>query len=114
AILIATGYKNMSAVDLAKMILNKANNNLHELAGFSVAELMKIKGIGEAKAIAIVSALELGRRRKDSDPVKRPKIVCSADAYRLMQPDLLDLRQEEFWIILLNRANYVLKKVKIS
>lgn len=114
AVLIATGYKQMSAVDLAKTILSQVNNNLNELAGLSVNDLVKIKGIGQAKAIAIVSALELGRRRKESEQVKRPKIVCSADAYRLMEPDLLDLRQEEFWIILLNRANYVIKKVRIS
>lgn len=114
AILIASGTKEMSAVDLAKIILLHVNQNLNELAGMSVNDLMKFKGIGEAKAISIVSALELGRRRKDSEQVKRPKITCSGDVYRLMKAELLDLRQEEFWIILLNRANLVIKKVQVS
>jgi DNA repair protein RadC len=113
-ILIGSGTKSLSAVDLAKMILQKVDNNLNELARLSVQDLMKFKGIGEAKAISIVSALELGRRRKESDPVKRPKITCAKDAYDLMIPELLDLKHEEFWVILLNRANQVIKKQEIS
>jgi DNA repair protein RadC len=114
AILIGSGTRELSAVDLAKMILCHADNNLNELAGLSVADLMKFKGIGEAKAISIVSALELGRRRKDAEHLKKPKITSSGDAYELMKPELLDQRQEEFWIILLNRANYVIKKIRVS
>jgi DNA repair protein RadC len=114
AILIGCGTTDLSAVDLAKLILHNVNNNLNELAGLSVTDLIKFKGIGEAKAITIVSALELGRRRKDSEPVKRPKITSSGDAYEVLKPELLDQRQEEFWILLLNRANFAIRKIRIS
>jgi DNA repair protein RadC len=113
-ILIGSGTPSMSAVDLAKHILNNSGNDLNELARMNVKDLQKFKGIGEAKAISIISALELGRRRKDSEPVKRTKITSSQDIYNLMKPNLLDLPHEEFWVILLNRANHVLKKVQIS
>ena len=114
AILIGSGTRSISAVDVAKKILSEADNNLNKLAKFSVKDLQKIKGIGEAKAIAIVSALELGRRRKESEFSQKVKITCSNDIYQLMKPDLLDLPKEEFWIILLNRANYLIKKEQIS
>jgi DNA repair protein RadC len=114
AVLIGSGTTELSAVDLAKLILHQVNNNLNELAGLSVADLMKFKGIGEARAISIVSALELGRRRKYSEPVKKPKITSSNDAYDVLKPELLDQRQEEFWILLLNRANLVIRKIRIS
>lgn len=114
AILIGSGTRSISAVDVAKMILNKAENNLNNLARFSVKELQKIKGIGEAKAISIVSALELGRRRKESEFLEKVKITCSNDIYQLMKPELLDLPKEEFWIILLNRANTMIKKEQVS
>jgi DNA repair protein RadC len=114
AILLGSGTVSMSAVDLAKQILASANNNLHELAKRSVKDLMKFKGIGEAKAITIVSALELGRRRKDSDPKKKEKIMSSADVYDIMSPYLLDAHREEFWTILLNRANEVIRVERIS
>lgn len=114
AILLGSGTISLSAVDLAKQILGAANNNLHELAKLSLKDLMKFKGIGEAKAITIVSALELGRRRKDSEPRKRDKIVISSDVYDLMRPYLWDAHREEFWIILLNRANEVIRTEKIS
>jgi DNA repair protein RadC len=113
-ILIGSGTISMSAVELAKHILIGSGNDLNELAKLNVKELQKFKGIGEAKAISIISALELGRRRKESDPVKKAKISSSEDIYNLMKPNLLDLMHEEFWIILLNRANHVLKKVQIS
>ena len=114
AILIGSGTRSISAVDVAKMILAKADNNLNKLAKFSVRDLRKIKGIGEAKAISIVSALELGRRRKDSDFSEKVKITCSNDIYQIMKPELMDLQKEEFWIILLNRANGLIKKEQIS
>ncbi|WKZ60299.1 MAG: DNA repair protein RadC [Cyclobacteriaceae bacterium] len=114
AILLGTGTASMSAVDVAKSMLQQAGNNLDDLARFTVKDLMKIKGIGEAKAIAIVSALELGRRRKDSGVTDRPKIAVSKDAYDLLRGDLMDIPHEEFWVLLLNRANRVIKKHKIS
>jgi len=113
-ILLGSGTKTLSAVDLAKQILNSVGNDLHTLAKMSVNDLCKFKGIGEAKAISIVSALELGRRRKDSEPVKQPRITCSDDAYQLLKPELYDLPHEEFWIILLKRNNQVIKKEQIS
>lgn len=114
AILIGSGTRSMSAVDVAKLILHKADNNLNQLAKFSVKDLQKIKGIGEAKAISIVGALELGRRRKESDFVEKVKITCSNDIYQLMKPELMDLQKEEFWVLLLNRANHLIKKERIS
>ena len=114
AILIGTGTKSLSAVDLAKQILQQAGQNINNLARLSVNDLTKIKGIGKAKAISIVSALELGRRRKESNHTHKPRITCSTDVVDLMRPDLLDLSHEEFWIIILNRANFVIKKTQIS
>lgn len=114
AVLLGSGTVALSAVELAKQILQSANNNLHELAKMSVKELQKFKGIGEAKAITIVCALELGRRRKEADFAKKDKITSSQDVYELMKPYLLDLYHEEFWVLLLNRANQVLKYEKIS
>ena len=114
AILLGTGTKALSAVDLAKQILQQADQNLNNLARLSVKDLIKIKGIGEAKAISIVSALELGRRRKESVSPGRPRITNSIDVVEIMKQDLMDLNHEEFWIIILNRANYVLRKNKIS
>jgi len=113
-ILLGSGTKTLSAVDLAKQILNSVGNDLHSLAKLSVTDLCKFKGIGEAKAINIVGALELGRRRKDAEPVKQAKITCSNDAYQLIKPELADLSHEEFWILLLKRNNQVLKKEQIS
>jgi DNA repair protein RadC len=114
AILIGSGTPKMSAVELSKKILLQGNNNLNELARLSVKDLMKIKGIGEAKAITIVAALELGRRRKEQDPEEKPKITSSKDAFDLLKGDLMDLPKEEFWVLLLNRANRVTKKKRVS
>ncbi|MGF1636089.1 MAG: DNA repair protein RadC [Cyclobacteriaceae bacterium] len=114
AILLGSGTKSLSAVDLAKIILKKANNDLNALASLSINELTSIKGIGSAKAITIVSALELGRRRKDSAWTKKPIIKSSADVYEYMKPEMLDLPIEQFWVLFLNRANMVIKKEHIS
>ncbi|MBT9393421.1 DNA repair protein RadC [Hymenobacter sp. NST-14] len=114
AILLGSGTARLSAVDVAKLVLNAAQNDLNSLARFSVKELMKQKGIGEAKAIAIVAALELGRRRKEAAAPARTTITGSRDIYRLMQPHLQDLPHEEFWVVLLNRANVVMRTVSIS
>lgn len=114
AILIGSGNQNETAVELSKRILASVGNNLNELSKLSVQELMKFKGIGEAKAISIVAALELGRRRKESEGVKREKIGTSDDVFQIMQPLLLDLPHEEFWLLMLSRSNQVIKKELIS
>lgn len=114
AILLGTGTASMSAVDLAKSILQVVGHDLNELARLTVKDLTKIKGIGEAKAISIVSALELGRRRKELTTEERPKITSSKDVYDILKAELLDIPHEAFWIVLLNRANRVIKKHQIS
>ena len=113
-ILLGSGTTSMSAVDLAKQLLIKVDYNLNLLAKLSVKDLMKFKGIGEAKAITIVSALELGRRRKETEVVKNPRITTARSAYDLMKGELLDLQYEQFWVLLLKRNNEVIKKAKIS
>lgn len=114
AILIGSGTRSLSAVDVGKLVLAQAGNNLNELARFSVKELQKIKGIGEAKAISIVAALELGRRRKETEFAQKTRITSSNDIYQLMKPELMDLPKEEFWVLLLNRANRLIRKERIS
>lgn len=114
AILIGSGTAKTSAVELAKKILLQVNNNLNDLARFTVKDLMKVKGIGEAKAITIVAAIELGRRRKEQDPEEKPKINSSKDAFDLLKGHLMDLTHEEFWVLYLNRSNRVLNKKRIS
>ncbi len=114
AILIGSGTTTMSAVDLSKLILSEVGNSLHELARLQVKDLQKFKGIGEAKAITIVSALELGRRRGLLEKPIKVKISTSEGAYQHMRPFLLDLDHEEFWIILLDRANQVIRTESIS
>jgi DNA repair protein RadC len=112
-ILIGSGTKELTAVDLAKLILDQNNNDLNKIARLSVQELKKFNGIGDARAINIVSALEIGRRRTNEDS-KLEKITGSADAYESMKPELSDLPYEEFWLLLLNRANKIIKKQSIS
>lgn len=114
AILIGSGSRSLSAVDLSKHILSEVNNDLNTLAKLTVKDLIKFKGIGEAKAVAIVSALELGRRRKVSSQIVRPQVRSSEDAYRFMTPDLIDQPTEQFWVILLNRSNRVISKRAVS
>ncbi|OFY84414.1 MAG: hypothetical protein A3F72_01210 [Bacteroidetes bacterium RIFCSPLOWO2_12_FULL_35_15] len=114
AILIASGSKNETAVELSKRILGSVSNDLNDLGKLSVNELTKFKGIGEAKAISIVAALELGRRRKETKIAKREKITTSKDVYEIMRPSMMDLPHEEFWLLMLNRANSVIKKELMS
>lgn len=114
AILINSGTLDLSAVDVGKMIMQQADHNLAILSRFSIADLVKIKGIGKAKAITIQAALELGRRRKSAEIVKNQSITSSQDVYNEMVAYLLDKSVEEFWVLLLNRANKILKKVQIS
>ncbi len=114
AILIGSGTPAMSAVALSQLILASINNDLNALAKLSVKELQEFKGIGEAKAISIISALELGRRRKASATQTKPQIKCSEDAYKLMMSELLDQPVEQFWVIMLSRSNKVIQKRAIS
>lgn len=113
-ILIGSGTRSLSAVDVCKLILQETGNDLNQLAKLTVKDLQKFKGIGEAKAISIVAALELGRRRKETPPVKRPKITSSQDAYDAIKPELWDQPHEEFWLLMLNRANQVIRKERSS
>jgi DNA repair protein RadC len=113
-ILISSGVKNMSAVLLAQHILNHYNNDLSELAKLSIKELQKFKGIGKARAVTIAGALELGRRRRADAINKRVMIDSSQSAYEFIYPNLSDKTAEEFWIILLNKSSYVIKKCLIS
>ena len=112
-ILIGSGTREHTAVDLGKIILESNENDLNRVARLGVQDLKKFSGIGDAKAINIVSALELGRRRK-STTEESTRITCSGDVYALMKPLLSDLNHEEFWLILLNRANKVMRKQNIS
>jgi len=114
AILIGSGSRNETAVDLSKRILSSCQNDLQRLAQLGVKELSKFRGIGEAKAITIVAALELGRRRKDSDKPQLEKLISSKDAHNIIKADLADLPHEEFWILLLNRSNILIGKHLLS
>ncbi|MCE2708823.1 MAG: RadC family protein [Bacteroidota bacterium] len=114
AILLRTGSSSMSAVDLSKKILTAVDQDLSRLARMTVLELMKFKGIGEAKALSIVCALELGRRRKDQEIPQKQKITHSSQVYELLRADLQDEWVEHFFVVLLNRGNYLIKKQRIS
>jgi DNA repair protein RadC len=114
AILLGSGTTKMSALDVAKHVLAAANNQLHELAKFSVNDFTKLNGIGEARAITIIAALELGRRKRETDSEERLKIGSSRDVYDYMSPDLIDIAHEEFWILLVNRSNRIIKKLRVS
>ena len=114
AVMIGSGRRDGSAVDLAREILYSADNNLDKLGRYNVNDLKKIKGIGEAKAVSILAALELGRRRKMSGTNETDRVTGSRDVFNLMHPVLADIVYEEFWILLLNRSNKVVDKRKMS
>ena len=114
AILLGSGNKEQSAVDLARDVLKLADNNLVKLGKLEVDDLQKLKGVGVAKAINILAALELGRRRKSSDINDEQRIRSSNDAYNIFHPLLSDLNYEEFWLIYLNRSNTIISRLKIS
>ncbi|WP_299711857.1 DNA repair protein RadC [uncultured Tenacibaculum sp.] len=114
AILIGSGNREESAVELSKRILGSTNNNLNSLSKLSIEELTKFKGIGEAKAISIITALELGKRRQFEEGQRIFKIKSSAHVSNLMQPIVGDLAHEEFWVVYLNNSNTVLAKHQIS
>ena len=114
AILIGSGTKARSAVDLGRELLSMVENNLNALGKLSISDLTKIHGIGNARAITIAAALELGRRRKLAEIPEQPQIKCSRDVFELINPVLSDLSHEEFWILFLNRSNKVINRMKLS
>lgn len=114
AIIIGSGSRNQSAVELSQEILKRNQNHLNKLGRMGVKELMKFKGIGEAKAIAIVAALEIGRRRQMEEPLERKKIGSSTDAFNILNPILASLNHEQFWVIFLDRGNKVIATQQIS
>ena len=114
AILIGSGTKNVSALELAKNILKIASNNLIQLGKLNPEDLKNLKGVGETKALSVFAAIELGRRRMYEEPGKRKAIRNSKDVFEIFEPKLSDLSHEEFWILLLNRSNKVIDTVCIS
>ena len=114
AILIGSGSRNESAVDLSKRILASVQNNLNALGKLSMTQLMNFKGIGEAKAISIMAAMELGRRRRAEEAMELDKVTSSKSVFEIMQPIIGELPHEEFWILYLNNSNKVLSKVQLS
>lgn len=114
AIIMGSGNREESAVDLARRILDSVDNNWHQLSKLSVKDLMKFKGIGEAKAISIATALEIGRRRAAQEIPERKKISNSKDVFELLKPYLGDLSTEEFWAVFVNQDNKVLHFSKLT
>jgi DNA repair protein RadC len=113
-ILISSGTKDKSAVDLGRELLKMVENNLNALGKLAVSDLTKIHGIGPARAVTISAALELGRRRKLSEVPEVTQIKCSKDVADIFQPLLSDLSHEEFWILFLNRSNKVINRMRLS
>ena len=114
AILIGSGNSHESAVDLSRRILKDVGDNLIQLSQLNINDLMIYNGIGEAKAISIVAALELGRRRRFASAAQRPKITNSKDAFEYFYMRMADIEHEQFWVMLLNPVNKVIKLVKVS
>ncbi|MDX1544675.1 MAG: DNA repair protein RadC [Christiangramia sp.] len=114
AILLGSGSKNESAVELSKKVLSSAHNNLNELGKLSVNQLCKFKGIGPAKAVTVVAALELGRRRRLEEALEQKKITSSHSVYEIMQPIIGELAHEEFWILYLNNSNKIIEQFQVS
>jgi len=114
AILIGSGNKKETAIQLSQRILINCNNDINQLARLSIQQLCTYKGIGDAKAISIAAALELGRRRDNQTPEERSTITSSQSAFHLLSPILRDLPHEEFWILILNRANKLISKEPVS
>jgi DNA repair protein RadC len=114
AILLNSGTKDKSAVDLGRELLGIVNNNLNALGKLTISDLKKLHGIGTARAVTIAAALELGRRRKFAEGPEVPQIKCSKDVADIFQPLLSDLLHEEFWILFLNRSNRVINRMKLS
>lgn len=113
-ILLGSGTRELSAIELARKVLLKGDNNLSEMGKLSVNELTEIKGIGEAKAVTIVAALELGRRRGSSVIPKKSKVTSSNHAFDIFHSLFYDLPHEEFWVAFLNRSNVLIERIQIS
>lgn len=114
AIILGSGSREESAVELARKILNSVQNNWHNLSLLHVGDLMKFKGVGEAKAISVATALEIGRRKASQEVPDRVQISCSKDSYNLLQPVLSDLQTEQFWVVFLNQNNRVITKMGLT
>ena len=114
AILLRSGTRNMTAVELARQLLSQVDHNLQELGKLAVHDLLKQKGIGPAKAISLLAALELGRRRGGIQQIDKTPVKSSRTVFHLFHPLLGDLEHEEFWLLMLNRANRVLGRFKVS
>ncbi|MDE5676654.1 DNA repair protein RadC [Phocaeicola sp.] len=114
AILIGSGNKEDSAVELMRKVLGDCHNSLNELGKLTVDELCSYKGIGPAKAITILAAAELGKRRKEEEVKERKAILCSRDVYQYFYPLMCDLPTEECWILLLNQASKVIDRVRVA
>ncbi|WP_312825546.1 RadC family protein [Epilithonimonas sp.] len=110
AIIMGSGNREESAVELARRILNSVENNWHRLSQLSIKDLMKFKGVGEAKAISIATALEIGNRKSQQEVLERHQISSSKDVFEVLQPHLSDLSTEEFWAVFLNHQNKILYK----
>ncbi len=114
AIIMGSGNRDESAVELARKILNSVGNNWNHLSKLTIKDLMKFNGIGEAKAISIAAALEIGYRRSAQEIPERSKIESARDAFRLLAPHLSDLQTEEFWALFLNQNNQVIYKTGLT
>ncbi|MFP5438366.1 MAG: RadC family protein [Bacteroidia bacterium] len=114
AILIGSGSRNESAVELSKRILKSVDNNLNALGKLTLKQLMVFKGIGEAKAVSIAAAMELGRRRREEGARELDKITGSKSVFQIMQPIIGELPHEEFWVLYLNNSNKVIYKSQLS
>ena len=114
ALLLGSGTRNETALDVAKGILHEVNDNLIELSRLGLTDLLNVKGIGKAKALIIIAAMELARRRIESEVIVKEKITSSLDAFNILRSAIGDRPYEEFWVILLNKANKVIRKCSIS
>ena len=114
AILIGSGSPGVSAVELMQQVLNDCKNNLNTMGKMSIRQLMDYKGIGEAKAITILAACELGKRRQEQSPLERPDLGTATRIYNYMRPKMQDLDTEEFWVLLLNQNYRLIKDIRIS
>lgn len=113
-ILVGSGNTEETAVQLMQRVLAEAGNNLNQLGKWEIQDFSKFKGMGPAKSVTIMAALELGKRRKLQETLERKKILSSKDVYDIFHPLPADLPTEEFWILLLNQASRVIDRVRVS